>query len=207
MFIILQKWIQRFLMFTKNIFFHLSNTIKVLSFFCCIYLKCFKGIKIIERKADLCLTADILTSIAHNFNRWQMILFGTSVQWFIIDISAKRGGEDLEKIKLKVAVISENPRKVLRTFQPMLVNGGIWDICLWVSFISEYQICWMCISWLLVGKDDAEKTSDVTECGCVAYAWHCLSTEKLLTWFMNHIRQNTALPVVPLLSWTTFIFD
>lgn len=131
------------------------------------------------RKEIRCLTANIPTSTACNFNRWQMILFGMSVQWFIIHISATRGGEDLEKIKLKVAVISKNPRKTLRTFQPMLVNEGIWDMCLWVSFISDYQICWMCIWWLLVGKDDAEKTSDVTECGCIAYVWHCLSSEDL----------------------------
>lgn len=99
-----------------------------------------------------------------------------SVQWFIIHISATRSGEDLEKIKLKVTVISKNPRKVLRMFQPMLVNRGIWDMYLWCHLFLATRFA-ECALMTLSGEGQSEKTWDATGCGCIAYVWHCLSTE------------------------------
>lgn len=61
-----------------------------------------------------------------------------------------RGGKDLEVIKLKGAVISKKPGKVLRTFQPMLVNGGIQDMHIYVRqlFLSTgFAECAFDDSW------------------------------------------------------------
>ena len=61
-----------------------------------------------------------------------------------------RGGKDLEVIKLKVAVISKNPRKFLRTFQPRLVDGGIQEMRSYVCHLflsTRFAECGFEDSW------------------------------------------------------------